>query len=91
MGFVKLEVAICPLSTTTLLSMLVFLPPLHLVFFLAVFLLSAPPSLPTPLPIVFPFSFFDVFAFTASERSLIPSGHNREGGAVRKSISICAN
>ncbi len=36
-------------------------------------------------------SLFDVFAFTASERSLIPSGHNRGGGMARKSISICAN
>lgn len=48
---------------------------------------SHPPP-PFPISLV---RFFDVFAFTASELTLIPSGHNREGGAVRKSISICAN
>lgn len=37
----------------------------------------APPCTP-------PFFFFDVFAFTASGCSLIPSGHNRESGAMKK-------
>lgn len=53
-----------------------------------------PPSNASITPSFFCFFavfFSDVFAFTASEHSLIPSGHNREGGAVRKSISICAN
>lgn len=36
------------------------------------------------------FFFFDVFAFTTSKFSLIPSVHNRASTA-RKSISICAN
>lgn len=85
---------ICPFFVLTTRNQLFFF-----CFFLFVFL---PPPLPPPLP--YPpcqplscslppslFLFFDVFAFTASERSLIPSGHNREGGAVRKSISICAN